>query len=236
MDFQEFIDNTLGCSIDTDGFPKGQPYQCVDLAKYFNECYNKGFQIFCTRTGYAMDWATEKETNGILEHFTETSVDNMIKGTLVVWGKCRVAPSSHIGFFVSDNGDGTFKCLQQNAPMPYVTLSNITYDGIIGSFIPKQLLKEEKPTKDDRLYETLGDMYLRQGPSYNYAIRLVKDMSEDGKNHALSDNPDAYAVYKKGTIFTAIEKKDIGYGLWARTPSGWICLVGKSGKEYCKKI
>ena len=138
--FDDFINITLGRKIDTDGFPKEQPYQCVDLAKYFNECYNPGFQVYCSKTGYAKDWATEKNSNGILEHFKETSFNNMIKGTLVVWGNSKVAPYSHIGFFVRDNGNGTFQCLQQNAPYPYVTLSNITYDGLIGAFIPNQLL------------------------------------------------------------------------------------------------
>ena len=138
--FDDFINITLGRKIDTDGFPKEQPYQCVDLAKYFNDCYNPGFQVYCSRTGYAKDWATEKNSNGILEHFKETSFNNMIKGTLVVWGNSKVAPYSHIGFFVRDNGNGTFQCLQQNAPYPYVTLSNITYDGLIGAFIPNQLL------------------------------------------------------------------------------------------------
>ena len=143
MKFRDFIDITLGRKIDTDGFPKEQPYQCVDLAKYFNECFNPGFQVYCTKTGYAKDWATEKNTNGLLDHFVETTVDNMIEGTLVVWGNCKVAPYSHIGFFVGDNGNGTFRCLQQNAPYPYVTLSNISYEGIIGAFIPKQLLEEK---------------------------------------------------------------------------------------------
>lgn len=146
--FDEFIDITLGRRIDTDGFPKDQPYQCVDLAKYFNECYNPGFQVYCNKTGYAKDWATEKETNGLLNHFKETAINNMIKGTLVVWGNCNVAPYSHIGFFVRDNGNGTFQCLQQNAPYPYVTLSNITYDGLIGSFIPNQLIKEVEIIED----------------------------------------------------------------------------------------
>ena len=66
MSFQDFIDKTLGKAIDTDGVPTGQPFQCVDLAKYWNECYNGDFQIYCSKTGYAKDWATEKNTNGIL--------------------------------------------------------------------------------------------------------------------------------------------------------------------------
>lgn len=149
-DFQEFINITLGRRIDTDGYPKEQPYQCVDLPKYFNECFNPGFQVYCTKTGYAKDWATEKNSNGLLNHFTETAINNMIKGTLVVWGNCKVAPYSHIGFFVKDNGNGTFQCLQQNAPHPYVTLSNITYEGLIGAFIPNQLIKSNpEPSKND---------------------------------------------------------------------------------------
>lgn len=148
-DFQEFIDITLGKKIDTDGVPKNQPYQCVDLAKYFNECYNPGFQVYCKKTGYAKDWATEKNNNGLLNYFQETTVNNMIKGTLVIWDNCKVAPYSHIGFFVKDNKNGTFQCLQQNAPYPYVTLSNIRYDGIIGAFIPNQLVKSSKKSKDE---------------------------------------------------------------------------------------
>lgn len=155
MNFQEFIDKTLGKAIDTDGFPKEQPYQCVDLPKYFNMLYNGDFQVYCSSTGYAKDWANNKYTNGLLDYFDETAIDNMITGTLVVWGNCKVAPYSHIGFFIKDNGNGTFRCLQQNAPCPYVTISNISYEGIIGAFIPKQLLRKPQPdskTADQILY------------------------------------------------------------------------------------
>ena len=155
MSFQDFIDKTLGKAIDTDGVPTGQPFQCVDWAKYWNECYNGDFQIYCSKTGYAKDWATEKNTNGILNYFKETAINNMIPGTLVVWGNCKVAPYSHIGFFIKDNGNGTFRCLQQNAPKPYVTISDITYEGLIGAFIPNQLLEQPSPnskTADQVLY------------------------------------------------------------------------------------
>lgn len=76
----------------------------------------------------------------------------MIKGTVVIWNNCKYAPLSHVGFILSDNGDGTFKCLAQNSPKPYVTISNAPYDGIIGCFTPNQLLtaqNEEKPANTD---------------------------------------------------------------------------------------
>lgn len=242
INFDEFINKTLGRRIDTDGFPKEQPYQCVDLTKYYNDCYFSPFQVYCSTTGFAKDWANNKYTNGLLDYYDETAINNMIKGTLVVWGNCRVAPDSHIGFFVKDNGDGTFQCLQQNAPYPYVTLSNISYDGIIGAFIPKNIEKyvptpttEPKP-KENPIYETLGDMYVRWDATYNAGVKLVKDLTEDGKKNATSNNPNAYAVYKKGTRFTVYEFKDKGYGLWGRSPSGWICIKGQSGTIYCKEV
>ena len=242
INFDEFINKTLGRKIDTDGYPKEQPYQCVDLAKYYNDCYFSPFQVYCSTTGYAKDWANNKYTNGLLDYYDETTINNMIKGTLVVWGNCRVAPDSHIGFFVKDNGDGTFQCLQQNAPYPYVTLSNISYDGIIGAFIPKNIEKyvptpptEVKP-KEHPIYETLGDMYVRYGAGTNYGVKRVFELTEDGKKHATSSDPYAPAIYKKGTRFTCYELVDLGKGIWARTPSGYVCVIGKSGTVYSVEV
>ena len=240
INFDEFINKTLGKKIDTDGYPKKQPYQCVDLAKYYNICYFSPFQVYCTTSGYAKDWANNKKTNGLLNYYDETSVNNMIKGTLVVWGNCRIAPYSHIGFFVKDNGNGTFQCLQQNAPHPYVVLSNISYDGIIGAFIPKNIDRGNPtptPTPSNHpIYETLGDMYVRWDASYNSGVKLVKDLTPDGKKNATSNNPYSYAIYRKGTKWTCLERKDKGYGLWGRSPSGWICIKGKSGTQYSKEV
>lgn len=239
INFDDFINKTLGRKIDTDGYPKAQPYQCVDLAKYYNDCYFSPFQVYCSTTGYAKDWANNKYNNGLLDYYDETAVNNMIKGTLVVWGNCRVAPDSHIGFFVKDNGNGTFQCLQQNAPYPYVTLSNISYDGIIGAFIPKNIEKyipKPEPIHEHPIYETLGDMYVRCGAGTNFGVKRVRDLTEDGKCHATSTDPDAYAVYKKGTRFTCYELVDLGKGLWARTPSGYVCVRGKSGTVYSIEV
>lgn len=241
INFDEFINKTLGRRIDTDGFPSGQPFQCVDLTKYYNDCYFSPFQVYCSTTGYAKDWANNKYSNGLLDYYDETAINNMIKGTLVVWGNCRVAPDSHIGFFVKDNGDGTFQCLQQNAPHPYVTLSNISYDGLIGAFIPKNIEKyiptpATEPKKEHPIYETLGDMYVRYGAGTNYGVKRVKELTEDGKCHATSTDPYAPAIYKKGTRFTCYELVDLGKGIWARTPSGYVCVIGKSGTVYCKEV
>ena len=79
-------------------------------------------------------------------------------------------------------------------------------------------------------------MYVRCGAGTNFGVKRVRDLTEDGKKHATSTNPDAYAVYKKGTRFTCYELVDLGKGLWARTPSGYVCVIGKSGTVYSKEV
>lgn len=85
-------------------------------------------------------------------------------------------------------------------------------------------------------YKTTTDMYVRKNAGLIYSIKLVKQLTKDGQRNATSKNPNALAVYKKGTIFTALEIIKNNYGVWARTPSGYVCIKGMSGKTYCKKI
>ena len=84
-------------------------------------------------------------------------------------------------------------------------------------------------------YITLEAMNIRIGNDIKMPIKKVKDISENGKKHVVNTNPNANAVYKKGTEFTAQKIIKNGNEYWALTPSGFICLKGSSGKVYCKK-
>ena len=138
MVFQDFIDKTKGKKIDVDGLYGGQ---CVDLFNYWNKLYNNVY-INCRPSGFARSLAENKNNNGILKYFKETAVNNMIEGTVIVYGKCKFAPLSHVCFFIKDNGNGTFQALQQNYNgKQYVTINNNPYEGIIGAFIPNQLIQ-----------------------------------------------------------------------------------------------
>lgn len=139
--FQEFKNKYLGKTVDVDGMYGGQ---CVDLFNAWNRDYN-GTYINCSPSSYARSLAENKKNNGILNYFKETAVNNMIEGTVVVYGICDFAPVSHVCFFIKDNGNGTYQALQQNTNnRQYVTIDNNPYDGIIGAFIPKQILEEKK--------------------------------------------------------------------------------------------
>ena len=137
--FEEFKNRYLGTTVDVDGAYGGQ---CVDLFNAWNRDYN-GCYINCAPTGYARSLAENKQNNGILNYYNETAINNMIEGTVVVYGACPFAPVGHVGFFIEDNGNGTFKCLQQNYNnQQVVTINNNPYSGIIGAFIPKQVQEE----------------------------------------------------------------------------------------------
>lgn len=84
-------------------------------------------------------------------------------------------------------------------------------------------------------YKTLYNMNVRENPSINSKIKKVKELTQDGKRNATSTNPEDNAVYKKGTIFTAkvISKQD--KYVWAKSPSGYICLED-SNTKYCEKV
>lgn len=119
--------------------------------------------------------------------------------------------------------------------MYFVDNTNILY-GMGGNWKTTKDVPVEVENPSGGVFETLQDMYVRWDASYNAGIKLVKDLTEDGKKHATSNNPNAYAVYKKGTKFTVYEFKDKGYGLWGRSPSGWICIKGASGTVYCSEV
>ena len=85
-------------------------------------------------------------------------------------------------------------------------------------------------------YKTKCNMNVRTGAGTNYSIKKVSQLTADGKKNATSQNPNANAVYKSGTIFTALEIISNNYGTWAKTPSGYVCIKGASGTVYCSKI
>ena len=104
---------------------------------------------------------------------------------------------------------------------------------------PTPYLDKDLPSQDEFIkgydYVTLNDMYVRWGAGTNYGIKLVKNLTEDGKRNATSSNPNAYAIYKKGTIYTAIDVIRNNYGIWAKTPSGYVCMKGISGTYYSRR-
>ena len=230
-----YYELVIGKGFDEDGV---YGCQCVDGFKHF--CRTQLDLILgsiCNPTGYATSIWDNFESLGLDQYFDKVSPNSMVDGDWAIWEmNSRSCPYSHVAMFRLDNGNGTGIFLGQNQNgHPEYTQVNIYYDGLRGGLRPKIYHESPQPSEYP-IYECIGDMYVRWDATYNAGVKLVKDLTEDGKAHATSTNPNAYAVYRAGTKFTCYETKDKGFGLWGRSPSGWICIKGQSGTEYCKEV
>lgn len=106
-------------------------------------------------------------------------------------------------------------------------------------FNDKPFIKETSNINDEFIkgknYATLADMYVRYGAGESFAIKKYSKLTEDGKKNAVHKKDSANAVYKKGTIYTAIDIIVNNRGIWAKTPSGYVCMKDASGKVYAEK-
>lgn len=76
------------------------------------------------------------------------------------------------------------------------------------------------------LYQTLDNIRVRTGPSKKYRQKKVKELSRDGQKNATSSNLNAYALYKKGTLFDALSIiKNCNSDIWAKTYSGYVNII-----------
>ena len=236
---QQYVNEVLGKRFDEDGV---YGCQCVDAFKHFCRTqlgYNISHTTICDPTGYAYSIWDNYKTLGFDKYFDKVRGDSMVDGDWAIWEFDSVScPKSHIAMFRRDNNNNICIFLGQNQlGHPEFTQVGINYNYLRGAFRPKIYHEKPQPTpkpSENPIYETLGEMYVRWGAGINYPKKLVRDLTADGKKNATSIDPNAYAVYRKGTRFTVYEFKDNNGGIWGRSPSGWICIKGSSGTVYCK--
>ena len=137
----DFFLDTINRKIDMDGVPKSQPYQCVDLFKYWlNKYYGvPGGKSMCPKTGYAQDIWTCFDQLGLGQYFDKVPTNQMVDGDWAIWNwGARSCPQSHVAMFRKDNGNGTGIFLGQNqSGKTYVSQDNIYYSGMFGGLRPK---------------------------------------------------------------------------------------------------
>ena len=103
-----------------------------------------------------------------------------------------------------------------------------------GYIYPEVEFQEDLPVKGN--YEVVSPRYVRKGAGTEYDIKKVKELTKDGQAHCTNPKPNAKAQYKSGTIFTNQGSVKASNGsIWAKTPSGYVCLVSSKGTIYCKK-
>ena len=167
-------------------------------------------------------------------------------GAVICWRKGQAGKSSdgagHVGIVeeIKSNGDIVisnsgwksfiFKTKTYKKSDDYMTGLSKSYK--LQGFIYCPIEFEEEYTKGT--YITLDNMKVRSGAGTDYRQKKVKELTKDGRKNATSSDLNSLAIYKKGTTFTA-QKIINKNGVWAKTPSGYVCIQGTSGKVYCKK-
>lgn len=172
--YSAFKNIYLGHSVDVDGFPVYNIYQCWDLVcgKYMP--YIGGKIIHCNKTQYVCDIATQRATNGILDFCIDVGLNaEMQPGDICVWAfGSKPCPLSHIAIYDHDNGQDHVFFLGQNQPYAKVTVQEISVSGIIGVFRPK-IFVNQKPTKPAKK----ADQLLTDGSiceSYGFIVEALR--------------------------------------------------------------
>jgi hypothetical protein len=107
-------------------------------------------------------------------------------------------------------------------------------NGYAKTTVVEKVKEKVSPAYKPGTYITTTEVNVRAGAGTKYRLKKVKELSLDGQRHATAKTPNAYACYKKGTVFTAVKIVKEGYNYWAQTPSGYVCI--QYGKDkYCKR-
>ena len=236
MGFDEFVKAYMGKSIDYDGV---SGVQCVDLVKVY---MNKVFGLKPGAWGNAKDYYENfNNISALKNNFTRIAITPDFvpqKGDICVWGR-NVSSSHNYGHIAIATGEGNTKELytyDQNWNGKAMKKVKHNYIAFLGVLRPKNqtpFTAASNPFKKGNVYTLTVDVKVREAAGTNAKWKTVSQLTEDGKKNATSKNANDYAVLKTGTRVTVQELKTLGSDIWAKIPSGYICLR-YNGKNYVK--
>ena len=138
MTLDQYIEKYNGKYIDIDGFPKDNPYQCVDIARtYIKEVWNLDPYVL-PRADYAKNIYRKFTSNPFLKKIDNTPLGIPPEGSLIFW-KWRppvTGIAGHVAIFVKGNVNG-FIAFGQNYGKPnFCKYTNYDYRGVMGWISP----------------------------------------------------------------------------------------------------
>lgn len=124
MNPRSWYEQTIGKAIDTDSYPKTNPFQCWDYFDSF--CRKIGFtgSRKCASTGYVGDLWMLRDADGynystMFEYIYNPA--DFRDGDWVFW-------SQHVAMFMTPDSE-----VGQNQPYPYVSSKSMNWSGILGA-------------------------------------------------------------------------------------------------------
>lgn len=125
--------------LDTDGFPKKQPYQCVDVTNQYNKDVIKGSPW----TGNAIDRWSNFDPNFYVK-IPRTVFQLPQRGDIVVWGT-GIGPEGHIAVATGQSNPLSFVSFDQNFPLlSPCHFQKHNYQSVLGYLRPNALTMDER--------------------------------------------------------------------------------------------
>lgn len=162
ISIDQFVNEWNGKSIDVDGFPPDQPYQCYDaFIQYNREVIGCQPTIICRISGYVKDFWNDFENTILPQYYTKVGpLEKGQKSDVCIWGNAPATPYSHIAVLLADNGS-TQHIFGQNQPNPYCSIIDFTSNGLLGYLRPKEIDMGITIGQVDKVLK----MGLRRGPT-----------------------------------------------------------------------
>lgn len=128
---EDWYNDTIGRSYDTDNYPRSNPYQCWDYFDVFCRRIGCTSSRYCARTGYVGDLWELRYKYGYQTCFDFITPDKLREGDWVFW-------KQHVAFYYDGDEVG-----QNQNGRRYVSAVPMNWNGILGAMRYK---KWEKPT------------------------------------------------------------------------------------------
>jgi hypothetical protein len=223
MTYSEFVKKYLGKAIDYDGT---SGVQCVDLAKlYIDKVIGAKPQAIGDAYCYYQDFS---ETY-LKKYFTRIKYKNGVKsqrGDLVVWGQ-KYNGTSKYGHIAIATGEQTKKTIityDENfgeKEMQRVSHNLKGLDGFLRPINQKNIAVAPNILNGNYKLTAVRGVYYSWGAKSKR--KQVSQLTQKGKKCATKKSGEAYL--KKGTTVTVEKTKLLESGnLWAKIPSGYICI------------
>lgn len=241
MTMDEWVKKYIGKAIDYDGV---YGVQCVDLIKHF---VKHVLEIEPQSIGNAIDYYNKRKSSDYLTNnfkwISNTADFVPQKGDL-----CVFTSKSGLGHISVAAGEGTisyFYSYDENYPTgnhePMTKIKH-TYKSFLGVLRPKDQTNIKRSAALNAPDVQLGTYALTNvrgiynGCGAKTGRKKVKNLTVCGRLHATSKKAGSDAYLKANTKVTLFEVKQHTSGnLWARIPSGWLCIWEKDkNKKFVK--